>query len=148
MFLSAYVTKYFRDDTTLMTLCGQQIFHRKCPQPTAPIYIVVGTDQDYDHGNITVKSLTYKQSSFTMLIVAEKVALLQAPWKRLVAQIETCRYKTVNSEELGGSMFIQCLQPEDGEGQLCDGLNLEGNELSRPCIMMTLRGSFTVPTLS
>lgn len=131
-----------------MTAVGSQIFHRKCPQPDLPVYIVVGTDADYDHGNITVNSLTYKQSSFTLLIVGATVTALQTPWDKLVLAFQACRHVTVTSTELGGSMWIQCLLPIDGDGEMCDGVNLEGNELSRPCIILTLRGSHTKPTLA
>ena len=147
MFLAPYITEYLRQQSSLMILMSNAIYFDKAPAVVGASYIVVLPADDYDHGNISVGSLTHKQEDFTILIVGDSSTFLQQPWKALLAILQACRAVTVTSADLDGSMFIQCVLPQDG-GSYCNGHSLEGNELGKPCIIIPCKGSCTLPTLT
>lgn len=147
MFFSPYFTEFLRQDSEIMSLLSNQIYFEKAPANTTGQYIVVLPDEEFDNGNVSVGSLTHKQSNLTILVVGTGTAALQAPWLKFLAVAQACRAETVESEDLGGSMFIQCVLPQN-DGQYTNGVVMEGNELGSPCIVIPMKASYANPVLT
>ncbi len=154
MFCAPYVAAFLKSNATaettaLASALSGNIFYPKAPSIAPEQYVVVFRGQNYDHGTVCGGVLTQKQESITILLVGSDTQSLQGLWLKLAAAIDSCRNKTVTSTDLGGSMKIQAVITDaDGSAESHDGLLLEGQEISTPCIVTIQRASYTNPVLT
>lgn len=146
MFTPAYFTEYLRQQEAYMEKIGGKIFYEKAPSGTVAPYLIVHPPEGFDNGNISTGVLTYKQEDFILLLVSSTTATLKGLWLDLLEILTEARNKTITSTDLGGSIHLQCIIPQN-EGQLCNGYAMEGNELGLPCIQIPVKSSASLPTV-